>query len=1164
MKTFFIHCLITLAILHSGRAQYEQFVTNPESLQAVIDAKKAEPIQPPKLSAPDFHKLPILGMDQSADLRHLITFDAKTVKVWDVDQRVVLLSHDYHPRINHNDELIGAFFTNQTDQVCLVSTEGLFLYDNFDFDTASHTYSLYTATGYHFDRSSNTVYLSSFHRRSASKEFSLILKSLDLESLAAKNVFNTSIPADSMRYPQAVYGAPPRHALSLNPDLSKAHLRVRDTEDSFLIDLKNQSIEKRIPIEKGALGFVPSGDLISLSETDSEAQIAKLDPSNLSSQSLFTYPKQWRNIRFIYTLPTRKQDPFILSSEEGFIAYDFNTGTQTDKIALRDGTTAALNIMRKGVSQYLFAQFTEAKAQGSKYAAIHLDTFDPQRVVLTKSWAIPTFQGQQIFANPNEFEFLVERDAELRRIQINEAGIITQVIEKPRQAPLLSATPNARKDWSLLYPVTPVLAEKADTNADSYEWVSLGDGFYPIPNSRNVQTLDRTYFIDQSADGRLVAQHHRDVITLYDRNLQKRTALFRLNTNIAYIDDEVQLIALSPDGRRLAYSYLSVDEGVSHWNLVCRDVNSQAILWEHQSPGGGSRLQFSEDGDYLYHGHAVLYAETGENYKWLSGKFAMSPSAQDMVYNQKGTLMARVAAKRVSVITLPEGNEIANFTLDAPVTQIQFIGNDQFLLGKTLNNESLTLIDLKQQARVAEIYLFESPQKWLVRNPETGLFASDQDIQNELFFVQNKEVSPLAAYFDDFYRPRLLGSLIKGLSLQPNIDISDLKQAPKIRLKLEGGTQRGLTVEDEFETIEVDSESVTLFVEATSEGAEIEDIRIYHNGKLISGATRGLFVEDDEDLEAEVTGSFQKTLKETYPLTPGKNRFRAVAINDQGTESVPDEVIVYSSDMPEEPKGGIRLHLMVVGINQYQNPAYNLNYAQADAQAVAKALSQGSEKVFSGIEVYPLYDQEATRANILGTLDMIHQEAGPRDVFIFYYAGHGLMSDENSPQFYMAPYEVAQLYGNQRALDQAAISSDTLLRYSRDIAAQKQLFILDACQSEGALKTVAVRGGAEEKAIAQLARSSGTHWLTATGSEQFATEFQKLGHGAFTYTLLEALQGAADSGDGVISVNELKAYLETRVPEVTEAHKGQAQYPASYGYGQDFPLAVISAQSDGE
>ena len=82
--------------------------------------------------------------------------------------------------------------------------------------------------------------------------------------------------------------------------------------------------------------------------------------------------------------------------------------------------------------------------------------------------------------------------------------------------------------------------------------------------------------------------------------------------------------------------------------------------------------------------------------------------------------------------------------------------------------------------------------------------------------------------------------------------------------------------------------------------------------------------------------------------------------------------------------------------------------------------------------------------------------------------------------------------------------------------------------------------------------------LTATGSEQFATEFAKLGHGAFTKVLLDALNGAADAGDGIVTVNEPKACIEAKAPELTATEKGAPQYPVTYGYGQDFPVATTA------
>src|SRR5690606_5802883 len=97
-----------------------------------------------------------------------------------------------------------------------------------------------------------------------------------------------------------------------------------------------------------------------------------------------------------------------------------------------------------------------------------------------------------------------------------------------------------------------------------------------------------------------------------------------------------------------------------------------------------------------------------------------------------------------------------------------------------------------------------------------------------------------------------------------------------------------------------------------------------------------------------------------------------------------------------------------------------------------------------------------------------------------------------------------------------------------------------------------------EKALAQLSRSAGVHVMASAGSEQFASEFKELGHGLFTYTLLEALNGQADGAprDGSISVFELKSYLDAKVPVYSEKHKGKPQYPFTFSIGQDFPVLM--------
>ncbi len=82
--------------------------------------------------------------------------------------------------------------------------------------------------------------------------------------------------------------------------------------------------------------------------------------------------------------------------------------------------------------------------------------------------------------------------------------------------------------------------------------------------------------------------------------------------------------------------------------------------------------------------------------------------------------------------------------------------------------------------------------------------------------------------------------------------------------------------------------------------------------------------------------------------------------------------------------------------------------------------------------------------------------------------------------------------------------------------------------------------------------------MSAAGSQQFASEFAELGHGLFTYTLLEALKGAADEApnDGKLTVYEMKSFIDEKVPELNMRLKGKPQYPYTFSRGNDFPIGL--------
>lgn len=339
--------------------------------------------------------------------------------------------------------------------------------------------------------------------------------------------------------------------------------------------------------------------------------------------------------------------------------------------------------------------------------------------------------------------------------------------------------------------------------------------------------------------------------------------------------------------------------------------------------------------------------------------------------------------------------------------------------------------------------------------------------------------------------------------------------------------------------------TVPLTVEIYDGGGGVKEVDIYHNDKLIIS-----------DTDVKTSGEGQKVVK-TYPVDMANetNEFKVKVVNFQKIESRPD---VLTIEYTGEVIATSALHILSVGINKYQNAAYNLNYAQPDAQSFTEKLVHSGHSIFKSVNRIEIYDTDASKENIEKGFKSIIARARPEDVFLFYYAGHGTLDEENNDEYYLVPTDITKLYGDPAQLKTKGISATELRGFLTQVKSQKQIILMDACHSGGAVKSMTVRSAAaDEKAIVQLARSSGVVMIASSGSKQFATEFDQLKHGVFTYALLEALEGKADNGDRKITVNELKLYMEERVPELTRQHGGLAQYPTGYITGNDFPIMVL-------
>lgn len=203
-----------------------------------------------------------------------------------------------------------------------------------------------------------------------------------------------------------------------------------------------------------------------------------------------------------------------------------------------------------------------------------------------------------------------------------------------------------------------------------------------------------------------------------------------------------------------------------------------------------------------------------------------------------------------------------------------------------------------------------------------------------------------------------------------------------------------------------------------------------------------------------------------------------------------------------------------------------------------------------------LYDAEATIKNVRLAFDEIVAKAKPEDTFLFYFSGHGAtdeVTEGGESEFYFILHEVQQIYGDAKARGSFALSGKELKEYSLKIKAQKQLILIDACQSGKALENFAMRGP----------RSGIDLWKRALYNGSFRSQPDSkrgndLGHGVFTYSLIEGLKCAADffEKDGIINVKELNLYVNKKVKEIARKYNLTPQRPVSWEYLNDFPVKL--------
>ena len=150
----------------------------------------------------------------------------------------------------------------------------------------------------------------------------------------------------------------------------------------------------------------------------------------------------------------------------------------------------------------------------------------------------------------------------------------------------------------------------------------------------------------------------------------------------------------------------------------------------------------------------------------------------------------------------------------------------------------------------------------------------------------------------------------------------------------------------------------------------------------------------------------------------------------------------------------------------------------------------------------------------------------PSDNLWFFFAGHGRRERD---QDYILPLDADP--GN---VEETGIPVRYVVERLRRSGAENVILLLDACRNEGARDGQGVG----------LDNQRGTVTICSCSPTEFSYEIDDLGHGAFTYGLIEGLRLHGEQN--CATVERLDAYLQTRVPEICRLHGKPRQTPCTF------------------
>ncbi|HRI58851.1 MAG TPA: caspase family protein [Saprospiraceae bacterium] len=544
----------------------------------------------------------------------------------------------------------------------------------------------------------------------------------------------------------------------------------------------------------------------------------------------------------------------------------------------------------------------------------------------------------------------------------------------------------------------------------------------------------------------------------------------------------VTSVAFSPDGKQILTG--SEDKTAKLW-----DASGQVIQTLTGHTKGISSVDFSPDGKRM-----------------LTGSFDKTAKLWDMNGRVLQTFTGH-AQEIYSAVFMPDGKFVVTGSFDNTVK----------LWDAASGKERATLMAIDSN-------------DWVLTTP-SGLFDASPGAMNLMHFVAGLEVIELEQLKERYYEPGLLAKIL-GLSQDPMRNPEAFNE-----VALFPGMDAQLS-----------ADKLKLQVSLTPRNGGIGKLSVFVNDKE---------VKEDANPQRAQAVTLDLTEFAKYYLPDTINKLGLRVYNSAGWLKSQAFELNYSPPAPGKTGPTIRkkqsLYAVVIGTANYAGDQLDLQFADRDATHFSQALRAAAAKVF-GDRVYVTLlntdDKDLSRQDVSSKVtirqafEAIAAKAQPQDVLLIYGSGHGVNygTAENSQFYYLTKDIAGENLDNPEIRQNYAISSAELTEWIKSIYAQKQVLILDACNSGKLVDDLAAGrndlSSSQVRALDRMKDRTGMYILTGSAADKVSYEAGEYGQGLLTFSLLQAMSGLALKEGKFVDVMTLFQYSRDKVPELAKGIGG--------------------------